>query len=168
MSRKALATRHQLRGDLKAVTQILRAASNALWDTKYALLPRATNPVSTAPPTIGGLVAEARRFEEELDTLNQMYRSIENRTADIVSLLEMEKQRGRAKRPWWVLSWWWDTELEHDLAMHRRQVQRVKERLDEVVFLWQLISHDVRPGEGRRYEMFMYAITSRCPRPSSR
>ena len=74
-----------------------------------------------------------------------MYRCIENRTADIISVLETEKEQGRAKRPWWVLRCWWDRGLERDIAMHRLRVERLKQRLDEVVFLWRVVSQDVRP-----------------------
>ena len=144
---------------------MLRVASNALWDIKFELLPRATNPSSTAPPTLSGLLAEAVRVEREMGILKDMCRSIENRMADIVSLLELEKERGRAKRPWWVLRWWWDRDLEGNIAVHRRQVERLRERLNEVVFLWSVVEHDGRPGAGGRHGNFLYAIASRFPTP---
>ena len=95
-------------------------------------------------------MAEARHFEGELYTLNSMYETIENRTTDIISVLGTEKEMGRANRPWWVLKCCWDRKLEGDIEMHRRQLERLGERLDEVNFLWNVISHDVRLGDERR------------------
>ncbi|RPB27953.1 hypothetical protein L211DRAFT_845945 [Terfezia boudieri ATCC MYA-4762] len=144
MSGNALETRRQLRIDLKEVGDDLRVAKNSIWDIKIALLPRARDPESTAPPTLSGLVAEALRVEGELDTLKNMYRSIENNTADIISVLEAEKEMGRGNRPWWVPMSCWDSELERDITIHSREVEKLKKKLDEAVFLWYIISHDLR------------------------
>ncbi|KAF8446850.1 hypothetical protein BGX38DRAFT_618172 [Terfezia claveryi] len=143
MSGNALETRRQLRIDLEEVRDDLRVASKSLWDIKITLLPRARDPASTAPPTLSGLVAEALRVEGELDTLNNVFRGIENDTADIISVLETEKEMGRGKRPWWAPMWWWDSELERDITIHNRQVEGLKETLDDAVFLWHVISHDL-------------------------